>query len=277
MPWAFFADPERTHGTYTVPWLPGNGEPTVDEAVKIEQALYELAAEEMAVCLRVKGVGGRYELSHRLRPPTLEDWRGYERDLRSTVEVAEHEADALQFHSATLEAAGALYDRLFRGAAGYRLAEAMGTIQAEQIPLHHKEMVVRALSDVGPASHGGCAEAATEPALFSLDDAGIEVALEASRNGVPFASLIHIFRAPSAGDRVEYSRVTSQAMYVRNSHSLKTILPSRLPGLVALYDRLIEQVRGYAAGGAPLADRAAIVRQMDPLHKKVAVQLLFGD
>ena len=240
------------------------------------QMLYELAAEEIAVTLRVKGPGGRYELLHKLRPPTLEDWRAYERDLRSTVEVSESDPDALQFNAATLEAAGALYDRLFRGASGYRGGDAHASITAEQIPLHHKEMVARALSDVGPASPGADDDAA-EPGLFSLESNGIEIALEASRNGVPFHGLVHVFRTPSAADRVEYSRVTSQALYVRNSNTLKTILPSRLPGLVALYDRLIASARGYAAAGAPLTDRAAIVRQMDPLHKKVAVQLLFGE
>ena len=242
-----------------------------------EPGLYELAAEEIEVCLRVKGVGGRYELTHRLRPPTLEDWRAYERDLRSTVEVAENEPDALRFHSATLEAAAALYDRLYRGASGYRVAEASGVLRAEQIPVHHKEMVVRGLTNVGPASPGEDGEESSEPELFALDAGRVEVALESSRNGASYPRLIHAFRAPAAADRLEYSRVTSQALYVRGSQTLKTILPSRLPGLVALYDRLIEEVRGYGAAGAPLADRAAIVRQMDPLHKKVAVQVLFGD
>src|SRR4051812_1593778 len=101
--------------------------------------LFELAPEEIEICLRVNGAGRRYELTHRLRPPTLEDWRAYERDLRSTVEVAENEPEALRFVSSSLEAAGALYDRLFRGAAGYRSPEPSGTIAAEQIPLHHKE------------------------------------------------------------------------------------------------------------------------------------------
>ena len=254
----------------------------VEEMVKQSEQLYELAAEEIEVCLRVKGAGGRYELWHRLHPPTLEDWRAYERDLRSTVEVSESEPDALRFNSATLEAAGALYDRLFRGARGYRAGDAPDVITAERIPLHHKELAVRALTDVGPSSHSEAGHSAaeedsTEPLLFSVDTGGVDVALEASRNGVSYAGLVHTFRAPSAADRVEYSRVTSQALYVRNSHTLKTILPSRLPGLVALYDRLIVEVRGYAAAGAPLNDRAAVVRQMDPLHKKVAVQVLFGE
>ena len=250
---------------------------TSDEQQIGAQTLFELAPEQIEICLRVNGASGRYELLHRLRPPGLEDWRAYERDLKSTVEVAENEPEALQFVSATLEAAGALYDRLFRSASGYRLADTAGAITAEQIPIHHKEMVVRGLSDVAAASQSASAEAAAEPALFSLDAGRVEVALEASRNGTAYRNLVHVFRAPSAADRVEYSRVTSQALYVRNSQTLKTILPSRLPGLVALYDRLIDEVRGYAAAGAPLADRAAMVRQMDPLHKKVAVQLLFGE
>jgi hypothetical protein len=250
----------------------------VEEAIKteVEQTLFELAADDIEVCLRVNGASGRYELLHRLRPPVLEDWRAYERDLKSTVEVAENEPDALRFVSSTLEAAGALYDRLFRGAAGYRFENALGAITAEQIPIHHKEMVVRGLSDVA-ASPGNGSEGSDEPALFAVDVRRIEVTLEASRSGVTYHGLVHVFRAPSAADRVEYSRITSQALYVRNSQTLKTILPSRLPGLVALYDRLIDAVRGYAAAGRPLEDRAAIVRQMDPLHKKVAVQLLFGE
>jgi hypothetical protein len=241
------------------------------------EQLYELAAEEIEVCLRVKGAGGRCELTHRLRPPTLEDWRAYECDLRSTVEVAENEPEALRFHSASLEAAGSLYDRLFRGASGYRAENALSILACEQIPLHHKEMVVRGVSNVGPAAPAAEQEEAAEPALFALDAQRVEVVLESARNGVAHSKLVHVFRAPAAADRVEYSRVTSQALYVRNSNTLKTILPSRLPGLAALYDRLIEEVRGYAVAGAPPSDRAAIVRQMDPLHKKVAVQLLFGE
>lgn len=248
----------------------------IEEVTNQSEQLFELAPEEIEVCLRVKGVGGRYELTHRLCPPMLDDWRAYERDLRSTVEVAENEPEALHFVSATLEAAGALYDRLFRSASGYRVSDPLGALTAVQIPLHHKEMVVRGLTAVGPTATNG-SEEATEPALFSLEAGRIEVALASSRNGVEYPRLVHIFHAPVAADRVEYSRVTSQALYVRNSHTLKTILPSRLPGLVVLYDRLIEEVRGYSAAGAPLADRAAIVRQMDPLHKKVAVQLLFGE
>ena len=239
--------------------------------------LFELAAEEMQVCLRVRGVKGRHQLVHFLRPPTYEDWWQYERNLRSTVESIENEGEeALRFEANSSEAAATLYDRLFRRAEGYR-SNADRPIAADQIPVHHKEMVIRALGEVGPLSPP---EEASGPAVevpFSLDSENVEVALEASRNGKTYRNLLHVFRTPSAADRVEYSRITAQALYVRGAKTLRSILPSRLPGLAALYDRLIEEVRGYAAAGAPLADRAAIVRQMDPLHKKVAVQVLLGE
>ena len=250
--------------------------------------LFELAPEEIEVCLRLKakrhmdGVSaGRHELAHYLRPPAYEDWREYERNLRSTVEsVATSEAgeEALRFESSALEAAATLYDRLFRRARGYDCGD--GEVSAERIPLHHKELVVRGLSDVAPAANGAAAEEAGDPwesVPFSLDAETVEVRLEATRAGAKRTNLVHVFRPPSAAERVEHSRVHSQALYVRGSQTLKSLLPSRLPGLVALYDKLILEARGYAVAGRPLADRAAIVRHMDPLHKKVAVQMLFEE
>ena len=246
--------------------------------------LFELAPEEIEVCLRLKGPAGRHELLHYLRPPAYEDWREYERNLRSTVESVENSetggAEALRFESSALEAAATLYDRLFRRARGYQSDE--NDVSAERMPLHHKELVVRGLSDVAPARPNGVAGEASgeevwEAVPFSLDAETVEVRIEASRAGTKHARLAHVFRPPSAAERVEHSRVHSQALYVRGSQTLKSLLPSRLPGLVALYDKLILEARGYSVAGRPLADRAAIIRHMDPLHKKVAVQLLFDE
>ena len=240
--------------------------------------LFELAPEEIEVCLRVKGAGGRHQLLHYLRPPTFDDWREYERNLRSTVESVESDGEeTLRLESSTLEAAAALYDRLFRRARGYRASDVSSGIPAERIPLHHKEMVVRGLSDAAPASGAEESGESWEAVPFSLDAETVEVRLEASRAGRKHQALAHIFRAPTAADRLEYSRITSQALYIRGSQTLKSLLPSRLPGLVALYDRLIVEARGYVVAGEPLAGRAGIVQHMDPLHKKVAVQTLFEE
>jgi len=115
---------------------------------------------------------------------------------------------------------------------------------------------------------------------FSLDSETVEVRLEATRAGAKHGNLVHVFRPPSAAERIEHSRIHSQALYVRGTSrdtGLKSLLPSRLPGLVALYDKLIVEARGYAVAGRPLSERAAVVRHMDPLHKKVAVQVLFEE
>jgi len=246
----------------------------MDEAVNG----FELAPEEIAVRLRIKGAAGRHELLHVLRPPAFEDWREYERSLKSTVESVETNGEeTLRFESSTLEAAAALYDRLFRRAEGYQGPNGSPEIAAEKVPLHHKEAVVRGLSEVAPASGDEESSGEGETTLFDLDAETVEVRLEASRGGQRYRDLAHIFRAPSAAERIEYSRIVSQALYVRGSTTLKSLLPSRLPGLAALYDRLIQEVRGYVVAGQPPADRASVARHMDPLHKKVAVQALFEE
>ena len=246
--------------------------------------LFELAPEEIEVCLRLKGPGARHQLLHYLRPPTFEDWREYERNLRSTVESVECDGEeTLRFDSCALEAAATLYDRLFRRAGGYQAGpsscEGSNGVSAERIPLHHKELVTRALSEVAPASPEAPGDS-WEAIPFSLDAETVEVRLEATRAGAKHLNLVHVFRPPTASDRVEHSRIHAQALYVRGSSrdaGLKSLLPSRLPGLAALYDKLILEAHGYAVAGRPLADRAAVVRHMDPLHKKVAVQALFGE
>ena len=141
-------------------------------------------------------------------------------------------------------------------------------------------MVVRGLSDAAPASGAEESGESWEAVPFSLDAETVEVRLEASRAGRKHQDLAHVFRAPTAADRLQYSRIISQALYLRGSSrdaGLKSLLPSRLPGLVALYDKLIVEARGYAVAGEPLAGRAGIVQNMDPLHKKVAVQSLFEE
>lgn len=241
---------------------------------------FELAPEEIEVCLRLTRNGERFQLLHFLRPPNFEDWRDYERNLRGCIESVESDGEeALRFDARTLEAAEALYDRILRRTEGYRAGEEAHEVPAEKIPLGHKEMVVRGLAGVAPAAVPPTSQTEPEvpPSVFSLDSEAVEVTLEAGRNGRMHQNLVHVFRPPTAAETIEFSRISSQALYVRGSKNLKSILPSRLPGMVALYDKLIEQVRGYAVAGNPVTDRAVIVKQMDPLHKKVALQNLFGE
>lgn len=237
--------------------------------------LFELSPKKIEVCLRMKGASGRYELTHYLRPPKLEDWRRYEINLKSTVEASEHSPEALQFDSAAMEAAVELYNSLFTEATGYCVTSEGGVVACEQIPAHHKEMVIRALGDVGPETAQNSDGIDDSITPFALDPDRITVTLQAQARGEDFAGLTHMFSPPTAADRIGYSRVVSQALFVRGSQSLKTLLPARLPGLVKLYDQLICEVRGYSVQGQEVSERAAIVKHMDPLHKKAAVQALF--
>jgi hypothetical protein len=241
-----------------------------------DEKLFELAPDKLEICLRLNNASGRFELTHFLSSPILEDWRTYERNLKSTVEAPEQSPDALQFESASMEAAVALYDSLFLGANGYCLPRENGGVTCGQIPAHHKEMVVRSLGDVAPEQpHQDEDDGGPDVALFSLEPDHIRVTLRAHALGKGYQGLVHIFTPPSAADRIQYSRIISQALYIRGSRTLKTLLPVRLPGLVKLYDQLISEVRGYCVYEQPIADRAAIIKFMDPLHKKTAVQELF--
>jgi hypothetical protein len=44
---------------------------------------------------------------------------------------------------------------------------------------------------------------------------------------------------------------------------------------VKLYDQLITEVSGYSVQGKDIVERSAVIKHMDPLHKKAAVQELF--
>ena len=169
--------------------------------------LFELAPEEIEVCLRLKGPGGRHQLLHYLRPPALDDWREYERNLRSTVESVENDGEeTLRFDSCAVEAAAALYDRLFRRAQGYRAADSSNGIAAERIPLHHKELVARGLSDVAPATPAEDSAEALEAVPFPLDAETVEVRLEATRAGAKHRNLLHVFRPPTGSSTAAFIR-----------------------------------------------------------------------
>src|SRR5262245_50427731 len=100
-------------------------------------------------------------------------------------------------------------------------------VACAQVPAHHKEMVIRGLGDVGPEDKHDADEHAETVSPFSLDVGQIAVTLQAHSQGHRYSGLTHIFTPPTAADRIGYSRIVSQALYVRGSQNLKTLLPAR--------------------------------------------------
>ena len=62
---------------------------------------------------------------------------------------------------------------------------------------------------------------------------------------------------------------------VGGSRAGTTKLLSAHGTMVKLYDELIQGVEGYSFAGRPLATREAVIREMDVVHKAVAVTQLF--
>jgi hypothetical protein len=60
---------------------------------------------------------------------------------------------------------------------------------------------------------------------------------------------------------------------VRGSKTRKTIIPTNLKEICALYDELIVSTEGYSIGGTATGDTR---KEMDAIHKKVVVMGLFA-
>lgn len=278
-----------------------------------ENTQLELAPAELLIPLKVSLGNSTYRVRHRLRPPTAEDWFAYDAALAMAVEevplreAAEASSDGAGYklELRSVEAAALLWDRLAQSLEGYTFkAEADWH---ELVPLAHKEAAVRALTLVAPAdSHSPtpCAvsspdeisalspvaplsRACPEPSRraetrdatvdFPLQAEQIPVTLEAIVAGRAYPRLVHIFRLPTADDERHYRRLLADTLIVRGRRAARTLIPSRLPALCRLYDRLILSVEGYCLQQQPLASRDQLLQHMDAWHKRTAVQALFGE
>ncbi len=151
------------------------------------------------------------------------------------------------------------------------------------VPLAHKEAAVRALTLVAPAQlqvesddPDSTSDQSTDN-YFPLHAEQVPVVLEAAVAGRAYPRLVHLFRPPTVADERTYRRLLAETLIVRGSRHPRTLIPARLPALCRLYDSLILSVEGYALEGRPLASSVHAIQSMDPWHKRVAVQALFGD
>ena len=75
---------------------------------------------------------------------------------------------------------------------------------------------------------------------------------------------------PSTSQQKEYSRRVGRATFVRGASGgkLKSLLQSNTAYLLKLYNELIVSIEGYDSDDP---------KQMDPLHRKAAVEVLLGN
>lgn len=276
--------------------------------------LLELAPPELAIPLKVTHAGRTYRVTHHLRPPAPADWFAYEAALQMAVEELppDPHSDEPRFRllMRSADAALELWDRLVLAVTSYSLpavnTEPSATTEGVRgkpprvppmlhdepesainwralVPLAHKEAAVRALTLVAPAQlqaesddPDSTSDQSTDH-FFPLHAEQVPVVLEAAVAGRAYPRLVHLFRPPTVADERSYRRLLAETLIVRGSRHPRTLIPARLPALCRLYDSLILGVEGYALEGQPLASNLQAIQSMDPWHKRVAVQALFGD
>ncbi|MBI1353278.1 MAG: hypothetical protein GC160_02950 [Acidobacteria bacterium] len=213
---------------------------------------FPLDAKELTATLRVRGC----EVRHVFQPITASDWIEYEK--LSAVVSWRDDAGLILTDSMEPQAAADLWQRrILRVDPPGELADLSET------PLKHQIAAIAGLSQVFATGD-------------DLVTGGlVKITLEAARNGQRYAGLEHFFRRPSMQQSLAYERLSAQCHAIRYDDGVrKSLVLSRLPELIELYDALIEDVCGYQFGD--LGGARVIADQMDPMHKKQAALALFG-
>ncbi len=264
------------------------------------QTAFELQPAELAVPLKAVHGGRSYNLVHKLRAPSHEDWFAYEAALCLSVEEFPGEESGAEpryrFDARNSEAAQLLWDRLVLSVEGYALPLASVKRRGEEarsdsspgvadkshetaahlqisIPLAHKEAAVRSLTLVAPAE----SERTETDEPFPLAAERIPIFLEAARAGRAYPRLAHWFRPPELDQERCYRRLMAETFMVGGSRTARALIPPRLPALSRLYDALILSVEQYSLNGLAELSAQQLARCMDAWHKRAAVQALFGD
>lgn len=246
-------------------WQPDFSKAPQDPAPSPQHpAPFELVSGNLRVEFKAHGV----PLVHVLKRPTNADWLEWARQVST---IYQSDGEALEAETVgELEATVRLWDKLLISIDGYR---AQGTIGKERIPVSHKEMAIRGITRVMVKQEldGAGREQSSAGFLLDLDTQPVELEVD----GLEHAPLIHHFRIPGLNDFKDYKRIMAESRIVGGTKHFKTVMPSRLPGIVGLYDRLIERVEGYAIEGELPADKTAIVKNMDAHHKLAALMAAF--
>ena len=224
----------------------------------IAAAALDLAAPQRTVRLKF----GSRTARHVFRRLRCEDWLEFIKAARTemifdrTGWTQESHADA---------ACIALWNRAVLRVEGYKVGP-KGTSDdwKEKMPAHHKIAAVGLLQEVAVVPSED-----DENQDFDLEADRRTVTLEAAWNERVHKRLDHLFHIPRQQDVLEYRRTLAESYRQQRPRAgaIHVQFPPRLKQMVALYDRLIDEVRGYTGLNSP--------RDMDALHKQAAVLALF--
>jgi len=149
----------------------------------------------------------------------------------------------------------------------------------ERVPLQHRTEAVLSLGRVQVSADYADGEDS------GLDDSEtISIVLEARWNEVYYPRLVHRFKRPTVEHELRFDEATNR--WARREQKIggqkkptAPVIVSQslpcLPTLLELYDELIAEVEGYAAGGQKLETRNWKLDTMPAPHKSAAIRGLF--
>jgi hypothetical protein len=170
-----------------------------------------------------------------------------------------------------------LYERAAVRIEGYGLSDGRDLMQLpnwkSRVPGGHRIRAVDFLMKVTTSQGSGAQPIDPEYDVVSLDAIWTEGAIGGSMYW--YRGLVHRFTPPTDAHWKKFNNFKTRSVAVGGSRIQKTIYP-KLDGVLGdIYDELIVSVDGYSFRGAPLADKATVVAQMDRFHKIAAVGALF--
>jgi hypothetical protein len=173
-----------------------------------------------------------------------------------------------------------LFERKLIKAEGYAGAE-LKKEDFWKIPPRHSSPVAWLLRTCAVADEGE--DQPFNPELVEVRLNALWSVLPGDTSPTMFKGLVHRFAPPSPEQKKRVYRAGAMSKIVGGSRSGTTVHGSRHKILMELYDQLIQSVDGYSCGDTAFggvstafgSDRAAIIREMDALHKFTAAQQLF--
>lgn len=203
----------------------------------------------------------------KLRRVTGDDWaKFFAAGVHQLLQADGRRERVVESEAAMVE----LVDRVVLSADGYGDLTAVRDWKAA-LPLRHRVAVGMVLRSVA-------AEIRPTAAICDLVEIPLTATWPTDGKSVAYTGLIHRFRHPSAEQLKRFNFEASRVEVRGTAENGVSVFPSRQAIAMKIYDDLIESVDGYSANGEPLADIAAIQREMDGAHKAAAaLELFLGD